>query len=380
MNRIRGEIMSASTITKTVISTAWMFLTASAATAQNLQPPIGPPDVPSTPAHSTVADKHVQQELKLGGDFLVGRGVPKDPVRSAYWYRKAADQGNPEAQAELGYFYSAGIGVQANPAEAAKWFVRAMAGGSNTAKLNLAVMYLKGRGVRRDLHLGIDLLNELAKVGDGRAEFYLGIAYYLGYGVNMDHGLAEKWFTIAAKQHRAEAQYAMGTLYSVAPDHAHDDPKAVEFLRSSAQRGYVPSMHSLGLLLVNHPALSQQPDEAITMLRSAADAGSWRSSVLLGVLARDGIGEPRDDTEAYRWFLIAARQGGSEAKRVVNFDRIQSEKKLDASSRKEQESQATTWINQHPRTDLFVFGNKMESGNFPIAEVPSLEQADTGSG
>src|ERR1700761_8570935 len=126
--------MSASTITKTIISAAWMFLTASAATAQHLQPPIGPPDVPSTSAHSTVVDKHVQQELKLGGDFLVGRGVPKDPARSAYWYRKAADQGNPDAQAELGYFYSAGIGVQPNPAEAAKWFVRAMAGGSSTAK------------------------------------------------------------------------------------------------------------------------------------------------------------------------------------------------------------------------------------------------------
>lgn len=372
--------MSASSMTKTVISVASMFLIASAALiAQNFRP-IGPPDIPSMPAHSTIVDKRVQQELKLGGDFLVGRGVPKDPARSAYWYRKAADQGNPEAQAELGYFYSTGIGVQANPAEAAKWFVRAMAGGSRTAKLNLAVMYLKGRGVRRDPRLGIDLLNELAKADDARAETYLGLAYYLGYGVNTDHGLAEKWFTLAAKQHRAEAQYAMGTLYSVVPDHAHDYSKAVEFLRSSAQRGYVPSMHSLGLLLVNHPEISQQPGEAVTMLRTAADAGSWRSSVTLGVLARDGIGEPRDTAKSYRWFLIAARQGGPQAERVVNFDLIASGKKLDASSRKAQDRQATAWLNQHPATDLFVFGDKMEGGNFPIAEVPSLERTDASNG
>jgi len=36
----------------------------------------------------------VKQEMELAADYSVGRGVPKDLSRSAYWYRKAADQGN----------------------------------------------------------------------------------------------------------------------------------------------------------------------------------------------------------------------------------------------------------------------------------------------
>jgi hypothetical protein len=44
----------------------------------------------------------IQQELRMAGDYMVGKGVPKDLVQSAYWFRKAADQGDAGAQNELG--------------------------------------------------------------------------------------------------------------------------------------------------------------------------------------------------------------------------------------------------------------------------------------
>src|SRR6202161_2800811 len=64
----------------------------------------------------------VTQELELAADYLVGRGVPKDLTQSAYWYRKAADQGNPAAQVYLGYMYTVGIGVSQARAEAVEWY------------------------------------------------------------------------------------------------------------------------------------------------------------------------------------------------------------------------------------------------------------------
>jgi hypothetical protein len=353
-----------------------MFLiTTAALSGQNFQPPSAsspPTDAPNEQVRSTAAEGHLQQELQLAGDYIAGRGVPKDAERSAYWYRKAADQGDPAAQAELGYFYSSGIGVQADQAEAAKWYGRAMAGGSQTAKLNLAVMYLKGAGVKRDPQLGIALLHELAKVKDPRAESYLGIVYFMGYGVKADRALAEKWFVLGVKQHSAEAEYDMGTLYSVVADHAHDFPKAAEFLRSSAQAGYVPAMHSLGLILVNHPELSQKAGEAVATLEAAANGGSWRSAAVLGVLARDGKYESRDAAEAYRWFLIAERRGGAEAEKLVNADRVMCEKTLDAATQEAVNERANAWLTLHPHTDLFVFGDRLETAKFPAAEVPLL--------
>jgi TPR repeat protein len=82
-----------------------------------------PTDAPaSTSSNSNVAIKteqnNLQQELKLAGDYFAGRGVPPDLKQSAFWYRKAADQGDPRAQVELGYFYLKGIGVDRDASQA----------------------------------------------------------------------------------------------------------------------------------------------------------------------------------------------------------------------------------------------------------------------
>lgn len=106
---------------------AMFFVAPLAMTAQKIAPPALLDRQTSTanPLARTIAD-----ELRLAGDFLIGRGVAKDPAQSAYWYRKAADQGDPNAQNQLGYLYSWGIGVERDPAEAAKWFMRAAGSGS----------------------------------------------------------------------------------------------------------------------------------------------------------------------------------------------------------------------------------------------------------
>ena len=41
------------------------------------------------------------------------------------WYRKAAEQGDPDAQFHLGLCYDEGCGVPENKAEAIKWFQKA---------------------------------------------------------------------------------------------------------------------------------------------------------------------------------------------------------------------------------------------------------------
>jgi TPR repeat protein len=130
------------------------------------------PDVNSstTDNPTKASPRNLQQELQLARDYLAGNGVTRDASKSAYWYRQAADRGDPSAQVELGYFYLVGIGVSRDEQEAAKWFQRAAASGSRTGKLNMAVMYLRGAGLPHDPHLGVTLLSELAKDGDARAK------------------------------------------------------------------------------------------------------------------------------------------------------------------------------------------------------------------
>jgi uncharacterized protein len=58
-----------------------------------------------------------------------GKGVEPDKSEALRWYRKAADTGNPEAQANLGYLYETGPEAVRNVVEAGKWYMRAAVAG-----------------------------------------------------------------------------------------------------------------------------------------------------------------------------------------------------------------------------------------------------------
>jgi TPR repeat protein len=310
-----------------------------------------------SPANAPAAGS-AAEEVRLGASYLLGKGVPKDPVQSAYWFRKAADQGDPGAQNELGYLYTFGIGVQQDPAEATRWFERALAGGSEHAKLNLAVMYLRGVGIDRDIHLGLDLLTQLAARGNARAEDYLGAVYYSGFGVDQNKALGEMWFRKSAKGKCPEGEYAMGTLYSVIPDHEQNNALAAKFLRRSAEAGFVPAMSSLGILSAAHPELpGNRSEEMLAMLTRAAEAGMWESSATLGYLFRDGRGVPQDTRQACRWFSIAARQGGSAGDENTRADWVRCQQELTEDQLSRTSLEATNWVQQHPQSNLYVFSN-----------------------
>jgi TPR repeat protein len=51
-----------------------------------------------------------------------GRGVPQDYAEAARWYRRAAEQGDPQAQYNLGLAYARGEGVTQNVVDAHMWF------------------------------------------------------------------------------------------------------------------------------------------------------------------------------------------------------------------------------------------------------------------
>jgi uncharacterized protein len=66
------------------------------------------------------------------------------------WYRKAADQGNANAQFNLGKMYDDGDGVPQDHAEALKWYLKAADQGNASAQFNLGKMYDNGQGVPQD--------------------------------------------------------------------------------------------------------------------------------------------------------------------------------------------------------------------------------------
>jgi hypothetical protein len=119
------------------------------------------------------------------------------------------------------------------------------------------------------------------------------------------------------------------------------------------------------LLLVGNPDLAQSRREATGLLNDAASAGNWRSSMLLGILARDGEGIPLDDSAAYYHFRIAVLQHGDEAAKLLVADLRKLSARLGPDRTRALDAQADAWYQQHHFVLEFVEKSGEGRGGFP---------------
>jgi hypothetical protein len=88
-----------------------------------------------------------EEQWILGQRYEIGDGVPQNDETAVYWYRKSAEQGNPEGQWQLGLMYEFGEGLPENKKEAAKWYRKSAEQNDATGQYFLAYAYKEGKGV-----------------------------------------------------------------------------------------------------------------------------------------------------------------------------------------------------------------------------------------
>ncbi len=153
-----------------------------------------------------------QAQFGLGVMYANGRGVPQDYAQAMKWFRAAVDRGNLAPSFYLGLFYENGLGVAKNDAEAVKWYTKAAALGPTGLHFDLAV------GVGKGLHATdgeSEVISNLAMVppqAQVGAEYNLGMLYWNGRGVPVDRVGAYKWFVLAAGHGNRLAEYNLRML------------------------------------------------------------------------------------------------------------------------------------------------------------------------
>jgi uncharacterized protein len=307
----------------------------------------------------------IDQQIKLGAAYFSGQGVEQDSKLAAYWYEKAANAGDPRAQKQIGYFYQAGIGVPRNLERAVKWYERAAAGGLISAKINLGVVYLYGLGVPKDPAMGAEFFRQALADGDGAGAFSLGEMYAFGVGVNKDPAAARHWYELGAKLENPLAEFRLADMIVQSRPSSDELNHAVKLLRRSVTAGYIPAEHLLALLMINHPELVESPAAAVPLLEQAASAGLWQSSMLLGILARDGKVMPADAAAAYYDFRVAALEGGEQAARMLANDLRVLAARLGWEQTQAKDAQARAWVQKHQVTIEFVYRKQDQLQGFP---------------
>lgn len=108
-------------------------------------------------------------------------------------FKPLAEQGNPEAEANLGLMYELGQGVNKDFVEAFKWYRLAAEQGTAWAQMNLGFAYVNGRGTSKDDKEAAKWLRSAALQGKTRAQEVLGVMYNQGRGVPRSHKEAVEW-------------------------------------------------------------------------------------------------------------------------------------------------------------------------------------------
>jgi TPR repeat protein len=151
-----------------------------------------------------------------GAEYEIGQTYfSLDDAKAAGWFRKAADQGNKDAQTELAFFYQTGRGVTQDYAQAAKWYKKAAIQGDKEAQYETGLLLETGVGVSQDDAQAIVWFRKAAEQGHVKAQSSLGFMFYTGRGIPQDYSEAAAWCTKAAMANDADAQGLLGMLYGV---------------------------------------------------------------------------------------------------------------------------------------------------------------------
>ncbi|MCM1264122.1 MAG: sel1 repeat family protein, partial [Butyrivibrio sp.] len=143
--------------------------------------------------------------FQLGKMYEEGNRVEKDAPKAEEWYRKAAGQGNADAQNRLGEMYEGREGVAS---EAVEWYRNAAEQGHTDAQFRLGVCYQMGYGTDTDNTKAVEWYLKAAEQGHGNAESALAYMYKFGDGVAKDRCKAEEWEQ-KSRKHKPNSIYSL---------------------------------------------------------------------------------------------------------------------------------------------------------------------------
>lgn len=158
-------------------------------------------------------------------------------VEAVRWYRKAAKQGDINAQHNLAVMYDDGDGVRQDKVEAIGWYRKAAEQGDADAQNRLGIMYENGEGAKPNKFESVRWFRMAAEQGNAEAQFNLGINFDTGKFLLQDKGEAARWYQKAAEQGIAAAQFNLASMYFNGEGVTKDKEKSIYWARKAADQG-----------------------------------------------------------------------------------------------------------------------------------------------
>ena len=229
----------------------------------------------------------VESQYQMGILFARGDTGSVDLGEAAQWFRKAGEQGHPDALCNYAFLLYSGNGVEKDVERSVELFEQAAKLGQKQAMLNLGIYYINHDVPQ--IEKGMDYLKTAAKEGEAEAAYTLGILYFEGKKVPQDLELARKCFEQGAEMGEPESLYSLGFLYSKGYGVEKDPAKAVEYYRVAAEKGHASAQFNLGLHYeYGEGGLEKDSEEAVFWYQKASNQGHQKASEAIQLLDSSG--------------------------------------------------------------------------------------------
>jgi uncharacterized protein len=143
---------------------------------------------------------HIESQRVVAVLHLEGRvGVPKNPAAAAYWFTKAAEQGDAKSQHSIAHMYQNGTHTVRNTEKAIYWYLKAAKQDVIRSHANLGSIYMDGNGVPKDFAEAAKWFLLPANSGMAKAQYNLGAIYAKPGFKRQNLVKSYMWFSIAAR-------------------------------------------------------------------------------------------------------------------------------------------------------------------------------------
>lgn len=246
--------------------------------------------------------------LDLGKLFYTGsRLYPKNMEKARFWFIRAADSGNADAQYQAAAMISKGIGGVKDDAMATRYYEKALhswqkesEAGDPKAALWAGLLYERNLVPGSSPEKSVPWLIRAAEHGNLMAQNLLAFKYRDGIGVPQDADWAVQWFKKAAGQKDLGAVMELGIMYRDGKHIPRDAEKARKWFEKGAEWKDPYSMAALADMLMEGSPSGEETARALALYREAAAVGYVPAALKAAELLQNGKGGELDADEAYR--------------------------------------------------------------------------------
>jgi TPR repeat protein len=247
--------------------------------------------------------------VELAVCYELGIGTEQNHDKAFELLKSAADANYTYAHLKLGYFYLNGLVGEPDLDKAFEHFSKAAADEDFEAMYNLGRMYKYAVGRPENPELALEYFEKAAEGGDADANIEMALSYEHEYGgLEFDAEEIVKYMTCAAESDHPYAQYKLGVYcyYGLVEQNVE---KGLEYLQKSYESG---SPHAAAVLGDHFLYCTDESGNAFQYYQYAAERDYITEGV--GLCYQFGIGVESSDSEAFKYFSIAAGRNFSAAK------------------------------------------------------------------